>query len=179
MHIKEAMKVILQPSTYQELWDLATQIDQRHWEYESETRWTQIHTNLTNPCPLIQQSGYKNFQTTLWPPPTTGNNPPMPRPVTGTPATLSQPTNQPQQLNNPSYVPLSDEEWEWWCKENLCLRCGKPGHFSAACPDRWVVRRAIFTLDEGEGDLQEGYEITEDIEEDVGNPDEELNEEVA
>ena len=34
-------------------------------------------------------------------------------------------------------------------------------------------------LDEGEGDLQEGYEITEDVEEDVGNPDEELNEEAA
>ena len=42
-----------------------------------------------------------------------------------------------------------------------------------------MVGQAIFTLDEGEGDLQEGYEITENIEEDVGNPDEELNEEAA
>ena len=50
-HIKEAMKTIPWPSLFQELWDLAMQIDQRHWEYEAETwqaqiQWTQPHLDL-------------------------------------------------------------------------------------------------------------------------------------
>ena len=76
-------------------------------------------------------------------------------------------------------MPISDEERERHCQGNLCLRCGKPGHYSATCSDKRAIGRAIFTLEEGEEDLQEGYEVEEEVVEDVDDPHEELNEEVT
>ena len=58
------------------------------------------------------------------------------------------------------------------------MRCGKSGHYSAACPDRRAIGRAVFTLEEEE-DLQEGYEVEEEIVEDVDDSHEELNEEAT
>jgi hypothetical protein len=180
--IKEAMKVIPRPTTYQELRDLAMQIDQRHWEYESETRRTQFRANPPAPRPPAQQGGNRNFQTTSRPYPPAGNNPTTPRPATGNPATTPRPPIPPRQPNpnpNPPYVPLSDEERERRRQGNLCLRCGKPGHYSAACPDRRATGRAVFTLDEGEEELQEAYEVEEEVVEDVDDPHEELNKEAT
>ena len=59
------------------------------------------------------------------------------------------------------------------------MRCGKPGHYSTACPDRRAIVQAIFTFEEGEEDLQEGYEVEEEVVEDMDNPHEELNEEAT
>ena len=59
------------------------------------------------------------------------------------------------------------------------MRCGKPGHYSAECPDRRAIGRAVFTLEEGEEDLQESYEVEEEVEKDVDDPHEELNEEAT
>ena len=156
------------------------QIDQRHWEYESETRRTQFRANPPAPRPPAQQDGSRSFQTMLRPFPAAANNPATPKPPAGNPPNPPRPPYQPRQPNpNPPYVPISDEERERRRQGNLCMRCGKSGHYSAACPDRRAIGRAIFTLEEGEEDLQEGYEVEEEVVEDMDNPHEELNEEVT
>src|ERR1700720_513515 len=100
--------------------------------------------------------------------PAAGNNPVTPKQPAGNPQNPPRPLYQPHQPNlNPPYVPISDEKRERRHQGNLCMRCGKSGHYSTACPNRQAIGRAVFTLEEGEEDLQEGYEVEEEVEEDA------------
>ena len=173
--IKEAMKVIPRPETYQELRDLAMQVDHRHWEYEAETRRNQPrNAPPNNPAKGSRGPNRTNFNNRQDQAPRNPPNNPRPPPApNGTrPNNTSGAAPNPRPNNPPAQGPpafgISEEERERRHSHGLCMRCGGEGHYSRNCPDGRPAGRAVFTLTEDGEDFVESYEVEEEREESLG-----------
>jgi len=153
--LKEVMKGIPRPTSYQELRGLAMQLDQRHWEYEAETRRFPpcFQTSFTRPPPAAPRS----------PQPTPA---PAPRPQRAAPRPSGPnpgPPQPPPRTSANEAPRISNEEWERRRANRLCLRCGEAGHFSNKCPTYPpALGRATFIIEGEDGEIEEHYEMEEE-----------------
>jgi hypothetical protein len=161
VRIKDVMKIAPRARSYRELRDLAMNIDHRFWEYEAETR-----RNLPPSRPPIPRAPDAARPMDQRPRPAEGTtrlpspSQPTSRPQPQQPAN-PRPTN-PRQNAPPGNQNVNREEFERRRREGLCINCGGTGHYSINCPSERVVGRATFTLEEGEEEIHETFEMEEE-----------------
>jgi Zinc knuckle len=175
--IKDALRTIPRPPHYLDLRALCLQIDARYWEDEMENR--RSYARPLPPTPSAPRDyphsstrpASTPYQTRAQAQQPRTNNPTAPvraQPSTPTPRNPPQSTNyqrpidQRRTRSQTKRTYVSPVEMERRRRERLCFKCGSPDHMAPDCPDREVVVRAMFSINEDGQDFIESYEIEEE-----------------
>jgi hypothetical protein len=140
-YMKDVMRLVPYPNTFQELKDLAMNINNHRWEADAEEN----RSNRPSGFPQHQENSSQHQEN----PPgrTTLTNVPQTWPETSM-SMKPEPSKSKDSTLKPVPRPpfISNKEHDHWLKGNLCLNCRKTGHFAWECPDWKCFGRATFIV---------------------------------